>query len=53
MSHNPVIPVSESCSHENQIEYWHEDAGCSYSDYCGVNECEDCGEFATECGETD
>lgn len=50
MSHNPVIPVSESCFHENQIEYWHDNCD---SDTCGVNECEDCGAFATECGETD
>jgi len=57
MAHNPVIPKSESCSHENVFEYWHEThewfemAECSL-DECAVNECQDCGEFATECATT-
>lgn len=48
MAHNPLIPVTPTCTHENIFEYWHENDKCGLED-CAVNECEDCGEYATEC----
>lgn len=46
---NPEIKASDDCDHENQFEYWHENDKCGLDD-CEVNECDDCGMFATSCG---
>jgi hypothetical protein len=48
--HNPQIPASPTCAHEDIFEYWHENDNCGVTD-CAVNECEDCGMYATECEE--
>ena len=49
---DPQIPPSATCAHEDVFEYWHENDNCGLDD-CAVNECSDCGEFATECAEED
>jgi hypothetical protein len=48
--HDPELPASPTCSHESIFEYWHENKTCDL-DNCGVNECDNCGVFATECGQ--
>ena len=50
--HNPEIKASPTCSHEDITEYWHENDSCGLDD-CAVNECRDCGMYATECEQTD
>jgi len=47
MSHHPVIPKTDNCEHEHVYEYWHD---CSIE--CAVNECQDCGAYATDCEDT-
>ena len=48
--HQVSIPESPTCSHTAIIEYWHESDDCELSD-CAVDECYDCGSYATECGD--
>jgi hypothetical protein len=50
MAHDPQIPPSDTCQHEYQVEYWHENKDCGLDD-CAVAECSDCGLIATECME--
>jgi hypothetical protein len=50
MSHNPTLPISETCNHSGVLEYWHENNECDLKE-CAVNECVNCGVFATECKE--